>query len=340
MLNAAGGINGRMIELLSVDDGYSPPRTVEQTRRLVEAEGVAFTFNSLGTAAQSAVHRYLNARKVPQLFIASGADKWADPEHYPWTMGWNPSYRTEAQIYAKHMQQTAPGAKLAILYQNDDLGKDYLAGVHDALGPRFDQVVVKTASYEVTDPTVNSQIVNLQASGADALFTAATPKFAVQTIKRVAEIGWRPTLHYLNVNAASVGAVMIPAGAENGKGLISAIFIKDQTDPQWANDVGMQEWQAFMKQWMPEGDIKDTFATYGYGTALLLKGVLEQCGDDFSRENIMHQAASLNDLELPVLLPGIRVNTSPSNFHPIRQMQLARWTGTAWELFGQVLAGA
>ncbi len=272
--------------------------------------------------------------------FASGADKWADPEHCPWTIGWNPSYRTEAQIYAKHMQQTAPGAKLAILYQNDDFGKDYLAGVHDALGPRFDQVMVKAVSYEVTDPTVNSQIVSLQASGADALFTAATPKFAVQTIKRVAELGWHPTPHYLSVNAASVGAVMIPTGAENGKGLISAIFIKDQTDPQWANDAGMQEWQAFMRQWMPEGDIKDTFATYGYGTALLLKRVLEQCGDDLSRENIMHQAANLNDLEIPVLLPGIKVNTSPSNFHPIRHMQLARWTGTAWKLFGQVLEGA
>ncbi len=255
-------------------------------------------------------------------------------------MGLQPSYRTEAQIYAKHMQQVAPGAKLAILYQNDDFGKDYLIGLKDALGPKYDQVVVRTASYEVTDPTVDSQIVSLQASGADALLTAATPKFATQTIKKTAQINWHPAPHYLTNVAISAAAVMIPAGAENGRGIITSAYLKDQTDPQWANDPGMNEWRAFVKQWMPDADLKDGFIGYGYGTALVLKRVLEQCGDDLSRETIMRQAASLHDVELPVLLPGIRVNTSPTNFHLLRQMQLARWSGTSWELFGQVLQGA
>ncbi len=337
MLNAAGGIGGRTIEFLSVDDGYSPPRTVEETRRLVEAEGVAFLFGSLGTPTQTAVRQYLNAKKVPQLLVQSGADKWGDYQHFPWSMGFPPSYRTEARIYAGHLQREAPDAKLAVLYQNDDYGKDYLIGLKDALGPKYDQIVVKTVSYEVTDPTVDSQIVSLQGSGANALLTAATPKFAAQVIRKLAQIDWHPAPHYLNYSGASAGAVMIPAGAENGRGIISAAFLKDQTDPRWADDPGMNEWRAFVQQWVPGGDLKDTFVAYGYGAALTLKRVLEQCGDDLSRENVMRQAANLRDLEIPVLLPGIRVNTSPTNYHPIRQMRLQRWTGASWELFGSVL---
>jgi branched-chain amino acid transport system substrate-binding protein len=340
MLNAAGGINGRTIDLISVDDGYSPPRTVEETRRLVESEGVAFLFNGLGTPTQSAVRQYLNAKKIPQLFVSTGADKWADPAHFPWTIAYNPSYRTEAQIYAKHLLQTAPNAKLAVLYQDDDFGKDYLAGLKDTLGAKFDQIVVKTVSYETTDPTVDSQVVTLQSSGADALLIAATPKFAAQAIKKVAGIGWHPAPYYLTNVSASAGAVMIPAGGETGKGIVTGTYGKDQTDPQWANDSGMNEWRAFMKQWMPDADLKDLNTTYGYGAAFVLKKVLEQCGDDLSRENVMKQATSLHDLEVPVLLPGILVNTSPTNYHTIRQLQLARWTGSSWGLFGQVLQGA
>lgn len=340
MMNAAGGINGRTIEFLSADDGYSPPRTVEETRRLVEAEGVAFIFQGLGTATQTAVRQYLNSRKVPQLFVNSGADKWGDPEHFPWTIGWQPSYRTEAGIYARHLTASAPGTKLAVLYQNDDFGKDYLTGVRDVLGPKFDQVVIKTASYETTDPTVDSQVVSLQASGADALLTVATPKFAAQAIKKVAEVGWRPALHYLTNVSNSAAAVMLPAGGESGRGIITGAYLKDQTDTQWTDDPGMNEFRAFIRQWAPGADLKDTNVVFGYGVGFTLRKVLEQCGDDLSRENIMRQAADLRDFEVPVLLPGIKLNTSPNNFHPVRQMQLSRWTGTSWELFGQVLEGA
>ena len=349
MLNVGGGVsdrmvdlfavNGRTIELVSVDDGYSPSRAVVETRRLVEAEDVAFVFNSVGTACQSAVRPYLHAKKVPQLFVATGADKFADPEHFPWTMPWQPSFRTEAQIYAKHLQQEAPGTKLAVLYQNDDFGKDYLIGLKDALGSKYDQIVVKPVSYEATDPTVDSQVVSLQGSSADALLTVATPKFAAQVIRKLAAIGWPPSPHYLASTASSAGAVMIPAGAENGRGIISAAYLKDQTDPQWADDPGMNEWRAFMRQWMPEGDLNDSSAIYGYGVALTLKRVLEQCSDNLSRENIMRQAANLHDLEVPVLLPGIKVNTSPTDYRPLQQMQLTRWTGASWELFGEVLEG-
>ncbi|MBV9654301.1 MAG: ABC transporter substrate-binding protein [Acetobacteraceae bacterium] len=339
MLNASGGIGGRTIELLSADDGYSPPRTVEETRRLVESEGVSFLFNGLGTACQTAVRQYLNGRKVPQLFVSTGADKWADPEHFPWTVGLQPSYRTEAQIYAKHIQREAPAAKLAVLHQNDDFGRDYLAGLRDVLGPQYDRIVIRTASYEVTDPTVDSQVVSLHESGADTLLTAAVPKPAAQAIRKVAEIGWHP-LHYLTNVSASAKAVMVPAGAENGRGIIAGVYFKDPTDPRWANDPGMETWRSFARKWAPEADQADAFNVYGYVGVLTLKHVLQQCGDDLSRENIMRRAANLQDLEIPVLLPGIKVNTSPTNFHPIRQMQLARWTGTSWELFGDVLEGS
>ena len=340
MLNAQGGLNGRKIELLSADDGYSPPRTVEETRRLVESEGVAFMYQGLGTPTQSAVHRYLNQKKVPQLFVSSGAEKWADPEHFPWTMGWQPSYRTEAAIYGRHLLQANPAAKLAVLYQNDDFGKDYLTGLRDGLGPKYDAVVIKTVSYEVTDPTVDSQIVTLQNSGADALLTVATPKFAAQAIKKVAEIGWRPAQHYLTNVSLSASAVMIPAGAENGKGIMTGAYQKEQTDPQWADDPGMNQLRAWAKQWAPEMDLANSSVVFGYGNVLTLKKVLEQCGDDLSRENIMRQAANLHDLEIPILLPGIKINTSPKDFHPIKQLQLAKWTGSAWQLFGEVMSGA
>ena len=339
-LNTKGGINGRTIELISADDGYSPPRTVEETRRLVESEGVAFMYQGLGTPSQSAVQRYLNQKKVPQIFVSSGAEKWADPQHFPWTIGWQPSYRTEAQIYAKHLMQTNPAAKLAVLYQNDDFGKDYLTGLRDQLGAKYDQVVVKAVSYEVSDPTVDSQVVTLQGSGADALLTVATPKFAAQAIKKVAEIGWRPAQHYLTNVSLSASAVMIPAGAENGRGIMTGAYLKEHSDPQWADDPGMKELRAWAKEWAPRADLGNSSVVYAYGNALTLRKVLEQCGEDLSRENIMRQVANLHDLEIPVLLPGIKVSTSPADFHPIKQLQLARWTGSGWQLFGDVISGA
>ena len=340
MLNAKGGIGGRKIELLSADDGYSPPRCVEETRRLVESEQVAFMYQGLGTPTQSAVQRYLNQKKVPQLFVSSGAEKWADPEHFPWTMGWQPSYRTEAEIFGRHLMQVNSGARLAILYQNDDFGKDYLTGLKAALGDKYDAVVVKSVSYEVSDPTVDSQIVSLQGAGATALVTAATPKFAAQAIKKIAEIGWKLEQHYLTNVSLSVSAVMIPAGAENGRGIMTGAYLKDESDPQWADDAGMNQFRAFIKEWAPELEVGNSNVVYGYGNAITLHKVLEQCGDDVSRETVMKEAANLHDLEVPVLLPGIRINTAPTNFHPIKQLQLARWSGKAWELFGAVLRGS
>ena len=337
-VNAQGGINGRKIDFMSADDGYSPPRTVEETRRLVESEGVAFMYQGLGTPTQSAVHRYLNQKKVPQVFVSSGADKWADPQHFPWTIGWQPSYRTEARIYAKHLLQVAPGAKLAVLYQNDDFGKDYLAGLRDQLGANYDKTVVSAVSYEVSDPTVDSQILTLKASGADAMLTAATPKFAAQAIKKIAEIGWKPAQHYLTNVSISASAVMRPAGAENGRGIFTGAYLKDQSDPQWATDAGMNQFRAWAKQWAPDSDIADSNVVYGYGNAMSLCKMLEQCGNDLSRDNIMKQFANLHDMEIPVLLPTIRINTSPTEYHPVSQLQLASWTGSAWQLFGSVLS--
>jgi branched-chain amino acid transport system substrate-binding protein len=337
MINDRGGINGRKINFISLDDAYSPPKTVEQTRRLVEQEGVAFIFNGLGTPTQTAVRGYLNAHKVPQLFVATGADKWGDPKHFPWTMGWQPSYRTEAAIYAKYILREKPDAKIAVLYQNDDFGKDYLAGLKDGLGERYTKMVVKEVSYETTDPTIDSQAVTLQSSGADVLVTAATPKWAAQTIRKIADLNWKP-LHFMTNVSVSVGSVIKPAGAANAVGMITGAYQKDATDPKWANDPGMQEWLAFMKQYMPGADITDNNHTYGYGVSATLMQVLRQCGNDLSRANIMRQAANLKDLEIPTLLPGIRVNTSPTNYHPIRAMQLQRWTGKTWDLFGEVIS--
>jgi branched-chain amino acid transport system substrate-binding protein len=336
MVNDKGGIGGRMINFISLDDGYSPPKTVEQTRRLVEQDGVAFIFNGLGTPTQTAVRQYLNARKVPQLFVATGADKWGDPQHFPWTMGWQPSYRTEAAIYGKYLLREKPQAKVGILYQNDDFGKDYLIGLKDGLGEAYAKMVVKEVSYETTDPTIDSQVVSLRSAGVDAVLTAATPKWAAQTIRKIADLDWKP-LHLMTNVSISVGAVITPAGPEKAVGLLSGLYDKDNTDPQWASDAGMNEWRAFMAKYMPGADLNDANHVYGYGVASTLMQVLKQCGEDLSRANVMKQAASLHDLEIPTLLPGIRVNTSATNFHPIRSLQLARWSGTAWVLFGGVI---
>ena len=295
-------------------------------------------FASIGTPTNTAVQRYLNQHKVPQLLILTGADKWGNYEKNPWTMGWLPSYRTEARIYTKYIQATKPAARIGILYQNDDFGKDYLIGVKDILGDKFDQSVAKVVSYEVTDPSIDSQVVSLQSAGVDALIVAAVPKFAAQAIRKVYDIGWKPLFFMTNVSV-SVGTVINPAGPEKAAGMITGNFVKDPTDPAWNSDPGMQEWRAFMHKYLPDADTSDGLYVWGYGVSQTLMQVLKQCGSDFSRENVMRQAANLHDVEIPVLLPGIKVNTSPTNFHPIRQMQLARWTGKGWERFGEVIEG-
>lgn len=337
-INAEGGINGRKIEFVSYDDGYSPPKTVEQTRKLVESDNVAVVFQGLGTPTNSAVHKYLNSKKVPQLFVATGATKWGDPEHYPWTMGWQPNYQSEGRIYARYLLENKPNAKIAILYQNDDYGKDYVQGLKDGLGDKASSMVVAEESYETSDPTVDSQVINLKASGADVFFNVATPKFAAQAIRKVGELGWKP-LHLLNNVSNSVGAVLTPAGIENSIGIMSTFYHKDPTDPQWAEDPAFKEWSAFMDKYYPDGDKKSTFTVYGYLAAQTMEHVLKQAGDDLSRENIMKQAASIQDLDLGMMLPGVRVNTGPSDFFPIEQMQMARFNGEKWELIGDVMSG-
>ncbi len=338
MINEAGGINGRKINLLSLDDGYSPPKAVEQIRRLVEQVQVALIFDSLGTPSNSAIRGYLNENKVPQIFVATGASKFGDPEHFPWTMGWQPNYRTEAGIFAKHILATKPDAKIAILYQNDDFGKDYLIGLKNVLGAKYEAMVVKELSYEVSEPTVDSQIITLQGSGADAFVNVTTPKFAAQAIRKAYDIGWKPVQYLTNVGA-SVGAVMKPAGLEKGIGIMTGGYAKEPTDPRWKDDAGMQQWFDFMKKYMPDANIADGNNVYGYGVAATLVQVLKQCGADLSRERIMKEAANLKDFEIPTLLPGIKINTAPDNFYPIRQMQLSRFSGQTWELTGEVLSG-
>lgn len=338
MINEQGGVGGRQINFISYDDGYSPPRAVEQTRRLVEQDQVALLFHTLGTPSNSAIVRYANQRRVPHLFLATGADKWGNYQDTPWTIGWQPSYRTEAQIYAKYMLEQRPNAKIALLYQNDDFGKDYLSGLKDVLGARFDQKVT-TATYEVTDPTVDSQIVSLRASGAEVLVTAATPKFAAQTIRKVHDIGWQP-LHFLSNVSISIAAVMRPAGAERGIGILTSAYQKDITDATWSEDPGMRGWREFMRKYLPDADMADSGYATAYNVTFTMTQVLRQCDGDFSRESIMRQVANLRDLEVPLLLPGIRLNTSPTNFHPIRHMQLQKWSGEHWERFGSVIEGA
>jgi branched-chain amino acid transport system substrate-binding protein len=338
MVNEQGGVAGHKINFISLDDNYSPPKTVEQIRRLVEEEKVAFTFATLGTPTNSAIVRYMNQKKVPHLFLATGADKWGNYKDTPWTIGWQPSYRTEAQIYTKYILQQKPNAKIAILYQNDDFGKDYPAGVKDVLGAKYDKMVV-TATYETTDPTIDSQITTLQASGADVLLVAAIPKFAAQSIRKVHDLNWKPMFFMSNV-AISVGAVMTPAGPENGVGIISAAYLKDPGDPTWKNDAGMKEWRDFMTKYMPGADQTDGSYITAYAFSKTMLQVLKQCNGNFTRENVMKQVTSLHDVESPVLLPGIKLNTSPTNYHPVRAMQLEKWDGKTWVLFGEVIKGA
>lgn len=337
MVNDNGGVDGHKIVFLSYDDAYSPPKTVEQIRHLVEEDQVDFAFATLGTPTNSAIERYMNHKKVPQLFVATGADKWGNYKQFPWTMGWQPSYRTEAQIYAKYMLQKMPDARLGILFQNDDFGKDYTAGVKDILGDKYDKMVT-TASYEATDPTIDSQIAQLQSSGANVLLVAAIPKFAAQAIRKVHDLNWHPMFFMSNVSI-SVGAVITPAGAENAKGMISAAYLKDQTDLTWANDPGMNEWRAFMAKYLPGADLTDGGYIAAYGLSTTMLQVLQQCKGDFSRANVMKQAENLHDVSSPVLLPGIKINTSPSNYHPIKAMELQTWDGARWKLFGGVIQG-
>jgi branched-chain amino acid transport system substrate-binding protein len=337
MLNEQGGINGRRINLISVDDGYMPPRTVEQIRRLVEEDKVLFTFQTLGTPTNTAIHKYMNARHVPQLFVATGATKWGDPQHFPWTMGWQPPYQHESHVYAKYLLQTRPDARVAILYQNDDYGKDYLKGFKDALGDKAAKMIVAEATYEVTDPTIDSQIVTLQASGADVFFDVSIPKFAAQAIRKAYDIGWKP-LHFVNNVSSSVATALQPAGLEKSVGLISSQYVKDPTDPSWKDDKAMRDYTAFMRKYYPDGNSEDILNVSGYAAAQTLAQVLRQCGDDLTHENVMRQAASLKDLEVPGLLPGIRVNTSPGDFYPIKQVQLMRFDGKTWVRFGELMS--
>jgi branched-chain amino acid transport system substrate-binding protein len=338
MINDAGGINGRKINFISYDDSYSPPKTVEQARKLVESDEVLFIFNSLGTPPNSAIQKYMNGKKVPQLFIATGATKWNDPRDYPWTMGWQPSYQSEARIYAKYILKEKPNAKIAVLYQNDDYGKDYLRGLKDGLGAKAASMIVAEESYETTEPTVDNHVVKLKSSGADVFVDITTPKFAAQAIKKVAEIDWKP-LHILNNVSASVGAVLRPAGLENAKDILTTSYLKDQTDPALANDPGVVKWRAFMDKYYPEGDKTNSSNVSGYVTASLLVQVLKQCGDNLTRENVMKQTANLKNFELDMLLPGIKVNTSPTDYFPLEELQMRRFSGERWESFGPIISG-
>jgi branched-chain amino acid transport system substrate-binding protein len=337
-VNAEGGINGRKINFISYDDGYSPPKAVEQVRKLVESDEVLLVFQPLGTPSNTAIQKYMNSKKVPQLFVATGATKWGDPKGNPWTMGWQPTYQAEGQIYAKYILKTHPNAKIAILFQNDDYGKDYVKGLKDGLGDKAKSMIVSELPYEPADPTVDSQIVSLKNSGADVFFNVTTPKFAAQAIKKAHEIGWKP-VHLLNNVSNSVGSVLKPAGFEASKDVLSTGYLKDPTDPTWDNDAGKKEWLAFMDKYFPDGDKTSSFTVYGYTVAQTLAQVLKQCGDDLTRANVMKHAANLKNVELPMLLPGIKINTSATDFYPIEQMQMQKFTGERWELFGEVISG-
>ena len=333
-VNAEGGVNGRMIKFISLDDGYNPAKTMEQARKLVEQEEALLIFQSLGTPPNSAIHKYMNDKKVPHLFVATGATKWGDPKNFPWTMGYQPNYQSESKVFAAHILETKPNAKIAILYQNDDYGKDYLKGFEDGLGDKAKTMIVSKITYEVTDPTVDSQMVSLKASGADTFFNVTTPKFAAQAIKKAAELGWKP-VHYLNSVSASVASVLVPAGIEASMGIYTASYIKDPTDPQFQTGKEWDDWVAYMKKYHPTGSMSDNFNVYGYTVAQLMVQVLKQAGDNLTRENVMKQAANL-DLTLPMLLPGVNVKTAPDDFYPIEREQLARFDGKTWQLFGKV----
>jgi branched-chain amino acid transport system substrate-binding protein len=336
-INSEGGINGRKITFISYDDAYSPPKTVEQARKLVESDEVLLIFNSLGTANNTAIQKYMNTKKVPQLFVSTGAAKWNDPKNFPWTMGWQPNYQTEARIYAAYILQNHPGKTIGILYQNDDFGKDYVNGLREGLGDQANKLIVMETSYETSSPTVDSQVVQIKAANPDIFVNISTPKFAAQAIKKLGELKWKP-VHFLTNVSASVGGVMKPAGYENDQGILSAAYLKDPKDPQWNNDPGMNEWRAFMTKWYPEGDQEDGATTFGYGVARGLEQVLRQCKDDLTRENVMRQAANLN-FELGVYLPGTKIKTSPTDYAPLEQLQMMRFKGESWELFGPIMSG-
>jgi branched-chain amino acid transport system substrate-binding protein len=338
MVNAEGGINGRKIKFISYDDGYSPPKTVEMARKLVESDEVLLIFQSLGTPTNTAIHKYMNVKKVPQLFVATGATKWGDPKHFHWTMGWQPTYQAEGHIYARYLLSKHPDAKIGILYQNDDYGKDYVKGMKDGLGDKAAKMIVSEQPYEVTNPTIDSQIVNLKASGANVFYNVTTPKFAAQAIKKAAEIGWHP-VHLLNNVSQSVGGVLRPAGLDNSKGILSTYYLKDSTDPAWKDDAGYKGWVAFMDKYFPKGDKTSSFTVYGYTVAQTLVQVLKQCGDNLTRENVMKQAANLKNLDLPMLLPGIKINTSPTDYYPIEQMQMQQFDGKRWHSIGPIMSG-
>lgn len=336
-INAEGGINGRKITWLDRDDGYSPPKTVEVARQLVEQDQALFIFNSLGTPPNTAIQKYMNAKKVPQLFVATGASQWGRPKQFPWTMGWQPTYADEGAIYAKYILDKVKDAKIAILVQNDDYGKDYVDGFKRGLGAEGMKKLVKEVTYEVTDPTVDSQVIQLKNSGANVFFNVTTPKFAAQAIKKAGEIGWKP-MHFLNNVSASVSAVLKPAGFDNSQGVITAAYLKDPTDPQWQGHQGYIEWLDWMKKYNAAGNVADSFNVYGYTVAQTLIQVLKQCGNDLTRANVMKQAANLKALDLPMLLPGIKIRTSPTDFYPIQSVQLQSFKGQTWELFGDILS--
>ncbi|MCC8940463.1 ABC transporter substrate-binding protein [Bradyrhizobium sp. Arg68] len=338
MINDQGGINGRKINFISYDDNYSPPKTVEQARKLVESDEVLLVFNSLGTPPNTAIQKYMNQKKVPQLFVATGATKWNDPQNFPWTMGWQPNYQSETIIYARYILKNHPNAKIAVLYQNDDYGKDYLKGLKDGLGAKAASMIVAEDSYEVSEPTIDSHIVRLKATGADVFINITTPKFAAQAIKKNAELGWKP-LHFLNNVSGSIGSVIKPAGFENAQDIISSQYFKDPTDAQWKNDKAMIAWNEFLDKYFPEANRADASVMYAYIVSQGLVHVLKACGDNLTRENIMKQAASIRDYEPLGLLPGVKVNTSATDFAPLSQLQLIRFKGETWERFGEVLSG-
>lgn len=337
MLNENGGINGRKLRLISLDDAYSPPKTVEMIRRLVEQDEVLFTFNNLGTPTNAAVQKYLNAKRVPQLFVSTGASRWGDPEHFPWTMGWAPSYRAEGAVYGKYILKNLPDARIAVVYQNDDFGKDFLNGFHDGLGEAGRGQIVKEVTYETSDATIDSQVVTLQSTGATVLFNIGTSKFAAQVIRKLNDIGWQPT-HFLNSTANSIAATLVPAGLEKSVGLITSVYIKDINDPAYAEAADVKFYLDFMKKYVPDGNVNDGGYAYALAVASTLVQVLKQCGDDLSRDNVMRQAASLTDLEVPMLVPGIRINTSAKRFYPVNQEQMAKFDGKSWVRFGEVLS--
>jgi ABC-type branched-subunit amino acid transport system substrate-binding protein len=339
MINDQGGVNGRKINLIQYDDAYSPPKAVEQVRKLVESDEVLLTFQILGTPSNAAVQKYLNTKKVPQLFAATGASRFTDPKNFPWTMGFNPNYVVEGRIYGQYILKNHPNAKIGILYQNDDLGRDYLTGIKSGLGDKAASMIVAEASYEVSDPTIDSQILKIKSAGADLFFSATTPKQAAQAIKKIAELDWHP-VHILNVNSISVGAVLKPAGLEASKGIISVTYGKDPLDPTWKDDAGMKKFFEFMAKYYPEGDKDSFFNAYAYSTTQLLIHVLQQCGDDLTRENVMRQAASLKNVQLDLSLPGIVANTSPTDYRVNKQLQMIRFNGERWELFGPILEDA